>query len=163
MAMTTVRRATGLTGAGLAVVMLASGCAQVRQGMGRGVERSTVVAAPSCQDFTFPIYFETGADQPTAAALQVMDDNAARVRACSVAQVTVTGLADAEGSAAQNLDLSRRRAAVVAQALAARGYPTPGFEVGAAGEAGATGPRGAATPMRRVTQVSVRFSAAAPR
>lgn len=159
MAMTSVRKMA----AALAILAAVGGCAQVREGVRRVGDRNAVVAAPTCQDFSFPIYFETGADRLTAAALQVIDDNAPRVRACSVARVAVTGLADAEGSAAQNLELSRRRATVVAQTLAARGYPTPTFEVAAAGEAGATGPRGAAAPMRRVTQVSVRFAGAAPR
>jgi outer membrane protein OmpA-like peptidoglycan-associated protein len=163
MATTTVKTTTKAMGAGLAVALLLGGCAQVRETVRRGVDRNSVVTAPSCQDFTFPIYFETGSDQPTPAALQVMDDNAARVRACSVAQVTVTGLADAQGSAAENMDLSRRRAAAVAQALSQRGYPTPTFQVAAAGDVGATGPRGAASPMRRVAQVSVRFETAAPR
>jgi len=150
-----------LTAAAAAAAAL-GGCAQVREGVQRVTNRNAVVAAPACQDFSFPIYFETGADRLTAAALQVIDDNSARVRACRVAQLNVTGLADADGSAADNLELSRRRATAVARALAARGYPAPSFEVAAAGEAGATGPRGTATPMRRVAQVSVRFAAATP-
>lgn len=150
------------TAAALAVVMVVSGCAQVSQGVRRVTSRDAVVTAPSCQDFTFPLYFEAGSDQLSVAAMQVVDDNAPRVRACTVRQVAVTGLADAEGDAAANLELSRRRAAVVAQALSARGYPAPTFDVGAAGETGATGPRGAAAPMRRVAQVSVTFTAAQP-
>ncbi len=159
MAMTSVWK----TAAAAAVLAAVAGCAQVSEGVRRVTNRNAVVTAPSCQDFSFPIYFETGADRLTAAALQVIDDHAARVRACPVARVAVTGLADAEGTAAQNLELSQRRATVVAQTLASRGYPAPTFEVAAAGEAGATGPRGAAAPMRRVTQVNVRFAGAAPR
>lgn len=151
------------TTAAVAGVLLLSGCAQVSQGVRRVANRNAVVAAPSCQDFSFPIYFETGADRLTAAALQVIDDNASRVKACPVSQVAVTGLADAEGDPQANLELSRRRATVVAQALSARGYPTPSFDIAAGGEAGATGPRGAAAPMRRVTQVSVTFAAQTPR
>lgn len=153
--MTTVWKAAAVV-AGVAVL---AGCAQVQQGVRRVTNRDAVVTAPSCQDFSFPIYFERGADRLTAAALQVIDDNSPRVRACQAAQVSVTGLADAEGTAAQNMELSRRRGAVVAEALAARGYPAPTFA--AAGEAGATGPRGAMTPMRRAAQVNVRFAAAA--
>ena len=157
--MTRVWRATTL----VAGVLVLSGCTTVREGVRRVTNRDAIVAAPSCQDFSFPIYFETGADRLTTAALQVIDDSSAKVKACQVAQVSVTGLADAEGAAAENMELSRRRATVVGQALSARGYPTPTFDLAAGGEAGATGPRGAAAPMRRVTQVNVRFAAAAPR
>ena len=150
------------TTAAMAGALLLGGCAQVSEGVRRVTNRNAVVAAPSCQNFSFPIYFETGADRLTGAALQVIDDNSSRVKACPVSQVAVTGLADAEGEAAANMELSRRRAATVAQALSARGYPTPTFDVGAAGEAGATGPRGAAAPMRRAAQVSVTFASQTP-
>jgi outer membrane protein OmpA-like peptidoglycan-associated protein len=133
-------------------------CAQVQKFR----TRADMVAAPVCTDFSFPIYFASGSEQLPPAALQVIDQHAAQVRACQVASVNVTGLADAEGSAERNMELSRRRATVVAQALAARGYPAPTFEVAAAGSAGAATAAGA-TPLRRRTEVSVKFASAAPK
>ena len=142
--------------AGVAAMTL-GGCAQVK----RFRTRAEMVTPPACTDFTFPIYFASGSDQVPAAALQVIRQNAAQVKACKVAQVAVTGLADAEGSAERNLELSRRRAATVAKALAAAGYPAPTFDVAAGGEAGAATAAGTA-PLRRRTEVSVKFASTAP-
>ena len=142
--------------AGVAAMTL-GGCAQVK----RFRTRAEMVTAPACTDFSFPIYFASGSDRVPAAALQVIEQNAAMVKACRVAEVSVTGLADAEGSPERNLELSRRRAATVARALAARGYPAPRFEVAAAGEAGAATAAGAA-PLRRRTEVSVKFASKTP-
>jgi hypothetical protein len=50
----------------------------------------------------------------------------------------------------------------VTQALATRGYPTPRFEVAAAGDAGAVGPAGAVSPLRRRAEVNVRFASTKP-
>jgi outer membrane protein OmpA-like peptidoglycan-associated protein len=117
-----------------------------------------VVAAPTCQDFTFPLYFQAGSDQITREGLQVIDSNAGRAIACPGAMVQVTGLADSAGDAAANLQLSQRRAVSVGQALAARGYPTPAFE--GQGAAGSTTAAGRNEPLRRRAEVSVRFPAA---
>ena len=142
--------------AGVAASTL-GGCAQVQKFR----TRSEMVAAPACTDFAFPIYFASGSEQLPPGALQVIDQHAAQVRACPVASVNVTGLSDAEGSAERNMELSRRRATVVAQALAARGYPTPNFEVAAGGEQGAATASGT-TPLRRRTEVSVKFASRTP-
>ena len=142
-------------------VFALAGCAQVNNTVRRATNRGQVVAQPACRDFSFPIYFETGSDRLTRDALQLISDSAARVTACKVAEVQVTGLADADGSAQRNLELSRRRALVVTQALATRGYPTPRIDVSAAGEAGATTSAGEA-PLRRRTEVNVRFASTRP-
>ena len=137
-------------------------CASVNEGVRRVTGRSAVVAAPACQDFAFPLYFRTGSEQLTPEGLQVIDNYSARVRACPVAELRVTGLADAEGGPVANLELSQRRAAAVAQILSARGYPTPSFDVAAQGEAGAATAGGRVEPLRRRAEVSVRFAGSAP-
>jgi outer membrane protein OmpA-like peptidoglycan-associated protein len=139
-----------------------AGCAQVNKQVQRVTHRGQVVAQPTCQDFTIPIYFETGSDRLTREAVQAINDHSAQIGACKVAEVAVTGLADAEGSAERNLELSRRRAIAVTQALSTRGFPTPRFEVAAGGETGASGPAGAVTPLRRRAEVNVRFASAKP-
>jgi outer membrane protein OmpA-like peptidoglycan-associated protein len=147
---------TAAWGAAVAAVTLA-GCAPVQKFR----SRAQMERAPACTDFEFPVYFASGSEQMPAAALQVIRAHAAQVKACKVASVTVTGLADAEGSAQANMELSRRRAASVASALAASGYPTPTFAVGAAGAAGAETAAGTA-PLRRRTDVSVKFAQSRP-
>ncbi len=137
-------------------------CTTVNEGVRRVTGRSAVVTAPVCQDFAFPLYFRTGSEQLTPEGLQVIDNYSSRVRACPVAELRVTGLADAEGGAVSNLELSQRRATAVAQILAARGYPTPTFEVGAQGEAGAATAAGRTEPLRRRAEVSVRFATPTP-
>jgi len=145
----------------LGLLATIAGCAQVTKTVGRVTDRSQVVAQPACLSFNFPIYFETGSDRLTREAMQLINDSSAQVRACRVAEVKVTGLADADGSAERNLELSRRRAAIVTQALATRGYPAPSFDIDAAGEGGAQTPVGA-TPLRRRAEVNVRFASPTP-
>ena len=145
----------------MATGLVLSACAQVDKGVRRITGRSAAVTAPVCRDFTFPLYFQTGSDQVTPEGVQVIDQNAARVRACPVAELRVTGLADAQGEPAANLALSQRRATAVGQVLAARGYPQPSFDLAAAGETGAAA-GGRSEPMRRRAEVSVRFAAPAP-
>ena len=62
------------------------------------------------------------------------------------------GLADATGEAQANLELSKRRAQSVSQALADAGLPAAEFKVSAAGQAGALTNDGRA-PLRRRTDV----------
>ena len=150
----TVRMAVLAAGAAAATL---GGCAQVQ----RFRTRAEMVKAPACTDFDFPIYFASGSDELPAAAVQVIRQRAAQVRACQVASVRVTGLSDAEGSPEANLALSQRRAAAVARVLAANGYPAPAFDVAAGGEAGAATAAGAA-PLRRRTEVSVKFATKTP-
>ena len=59
------------------------------------------------------------------------------------------------GTSESNLTLSQRRAQTVAAALAEAGWPTPVFEVEAAGAAGATTATGAQEPLRRRTEIIV--------
>ena len=114
-----------------------------------------VASRPACTDVVFPIYFAEGSDQLTPTAGQVIGSEAALVRGCRIGYVSVLGLTDAAGGAAHNLDLSRRRAATVAQALASAGLPAPKFEVNGAGETGALTDRGRPVPLRRKTEVVI--------
>jgi len=113
-------------------------------------------SAPVCADFSFPIYFETNSRQLTPAARQVVTDAAQRVRGCRLGRIDVVGLADADGAASLNLALSRQRATVVADLMAAAGLPRPVFDIDAVGEAGAITPDGRPEPLRRRTEVVIR-------
>ena len=146
---------------GLAGVMALSACAQVGGAVRRVTNRGQVVAQPVCRDFNFAIYFQPGSDRITREALQVINDSSARLGACKVQKVEVTGLADADGPGQRNLELSRRRALTVTQALSTRGFPTPTFDIDAAGEAGASQGQ-TADPLRRRTEVNVRFASTQP-
>ena len=160
--MRSLTKALAFAAVPLAASAVLGGCAQVNKTMARVTDRSDIVAQPTCMSFNFPIYFETGSDRLTREALQLINDSSAQVRACQVAEVQVTGLADADGSAERNLALSQRRAVAVTQALAARGYPSPTFDINAAGAAGATTAVGMA-PLRRRAEVNVRFASSTPK
>ena len=112
-------------------------------------------ARPACTDVVFPIYFAEGSDQLTPTASQVIGVQASVVHGCRIGYVSVLGLTDANGGSSKNLDLSRRRAATVAKALAAAGLPTPKFEVNGAGESGALTDKGRPVPLRRKTEVII--------
>jgi len=121
------------------------------------------VASVLCSDFNFPIYFEKGSDQLTAAAQQEIVYTASRVKGCRIGTIDVLGLADADGAARRNLVLSRQRAQVVAQALAASGLPAPKFDIEALGESGAITPDGKPEPLRRRTEVVIHAMPPAPK
>jgi peptidoglycan-associated lipoprotein len=123
-------------------------------------DRSVVrlgLAPPSvlCADFSFPIYFETASEGLTEAARQEIAYAAARVKGCKLGPVAVLGLADADGAARRNLVLSRQRAVVTAEALAAAGLPAPTFDIQAMGEQGAMTSQ-VKEPLRRRTEVVIR-------
>ena len=113
------------------------------------------VVRPACTDVVFPIYFAEGSDQLTPTASQVIGVQASVVRGCRIGYVSVLGLTDANGASSKNLDLSRRRAATVAKALAAAGLPAPKFEVNGEGESGALTDKGRPVPLRRKTEVVI--------
>jgi outer membrane protein OmpA-like peptidoglycan-associated protein len=121
-------------------------------------------AAPAivCTDFNFPIYFEKGSDQLDADAQQEIRYAAARVKGCKLGATEVLGLADADGAAHRNLVLSRKRAVVVAEALATYGLPAPSFDIEAFGKSGSVTPNGEPEPLRRRTEVVIRASPPTP-
>ncbi len=116
-----------------------------------------------CADFNFPIYFQKGSDQLDPDARKEITYAAARVKGCKLGVMEVLGLADADGPAHRNLVLSRKRAMVVAEALAADGLPAPTFDIEAIGEAGAKTPGGEPEPLRRRTEVVIRASPPIPK
>ncbi len=67
------------------------------------------------------VLFDSGAVQPTAASLRLLDRLAPLAHACPGATLNVQGHTDVLGDADQNLRLSLRRAEAVVAALAARG------------------------------------------
>lgn len=145
---------------GVATVVVAaaglSGC-----GMTRFMDRTAVIAEPSpCTTRRFEVYFADSEARLTEPARQAIGMTAAQLQGCDIRKVQVMGLADARGGVTANQSLSERRALAVAEALTAAGWPSPVFEVEAAGEAGAADAGGVREPMRRRTEVLIE---AAPR
>lgn len=125
-------------------------------GGARYTERDQLVAEPTaCAERRFDIYFAEGQDRLTEPARALIGMTAAQLEGCAIQRVRVTGLADASGRADANQALSERRAAAVAQAFEAAGWPAPAFEVEAVGAEGATTAEGAREPLRRRTEVIV--------
>jgi outer membrane protein OmpA-like peptidoglycan-associated protein len=115
----------------------------------------TTQTASLCQDVTFPIYFAEWSDQLTDTAKQVLATAATQVKGCRIGYVSVLGLTDSKGSAPDNLELSRRRAQMVASALQSAGLPAPKFEIRGLGEIGSVTPHGKEVPLRRKTEVAI--------
>jgi outer membrane protein OmpA-like peptidoglycan-associated protein len=114
--------------------------------------------APVCADVNFPIYFAKGSDQLSEPAHEAILAGAAQVKTCTVSEVDVLGLADVDGPAAANQDLSRRRASIVAQALIAAGMPAPLFDVEGLGEAGARTVHGRRALLQRKAEVDIHIA-----
>jgi len=134
------------------LAMALSSCASVRSA------RDRIVRAPKvCQDVTLPIYFEPNEARITREGRRVIAAGAAQARGCEVDAVRVVGLADAAGEPAANLELSRQRAASVADAIVKAGLPAAEFDVAAAGQAGAVTSAGQ-VPVRRRADVTLKMS-----
>lgn len=122
----------------------------------RPVNRDALVTTPGpCAAKRFDVYFGENQDRLTQSALQAIGLTATQLQGCSIRSVKVLGLADASGGAAENMDLSQRRAVAVAEALTAAGWPAPAFDIAAGGDEGATVARGVEEPLRRRTEVVV--------
>ena len=116
--------------------------------------RSQIVEmAPTCEDFAVQIYFERDSAEVTTEARGVLKGAGALTRNCKVASVHVVGLADAVGAADVNLELSKKRANAVTEALAKVGFRHVEFDVAAAGDLGAVTKNGEAKPLRRRADV----------
>lgn len=127
-----------------------AGCA------GGPMGRDRIVKAPAvCQDITLPIYFEPNQAEVTREGRRVIAAGATQARGCTVTAVRVLGLADAAGDPAANLELSRRRAASVADAIQKAGLPAAEIDTAAAGQAGAVTPTGEVRPVRRRADVTL--------
>jgi peptidoglycan-associated lipoprotein len=144
----------------LAVAAL-TGCAQTTTTTTTTPTAAATAAPPqqrTCVDAVFPIYFRTGSAALTDPALQAIRMTAEQTRGCQAVEVRVMGLADADGGAQRNQDLSRARAETVAAALAAQGFPAPAYDIEAVGSAGAKTLLGAIIPSRRRAEVVILFT-----
>jgi outer membrane protein OmpA-like peptidoglycan-associated protein len=135
-----------------------SGCAQTTAAT-RPATAAAGAAGPDrrCEDTSFPVYFRTGSAALTDPAIQAIRMTADQTKGCQALEVRVMGLADADGGAQRNQDLSRARAETVAAALAAQGFPAPAYDIEASGSAGSKTPLGAIIPSRRRAEVVIRF------
>jgi outer membrane protein OmpA-like peptidoglycan-associated protein len=139
--------------AGIALLLLMGGCATVENA------RARLVRPPAtCADQTVSIYFEADSAELTREGRMLIAQAASATAGCRVASVDVLGLADAVGTPAANLELSKKRAEAVAQALSANGLPAAEFRVGAAGDAGALTAKGQTRPLRRRVDVTVHLA-----
>ena len=135
------------------LVLSLSACATVKSA------RDRIVRAPArCADQTVQIYFEPDSADVTKEGRAVLNLAAKDSQACKVSSVEVLGLADSVGAPDANLELSKRRAQSVTDALTAAGLPAADFKVAAAGQAGATNSKGDPRLLRRRTDVVLHLS-----
>jgi outer membrane protein OmpA-like peptidoglycan-associated protein len=117
------------------------------------------VAAAACPTADFVVYFEWDRSNLNPAALETIDSAVRQAQACNLDAVVVVGHTDTSGSNEYNVGLSERRAAVVRDALAARGVPANVMRTEAHGEtdlARATRD-GVREPLNRRTAVTITF------
>ncbi|WP_337186813.1 OmpA family protein [Phenylobacterium sp.] len=145
-------RIVGLMGAVLTTAGLAA-CATGPSGRA-AIETPTA----TCREVTIPIYFEPNEAEVTPEGRGVLAAETRAVRGCRIEGVRVVGLADAVGDPAANLELSKRRAASVAEAIKAAGLPDAEFEMAAAGQADSISSDGQLRPLRRRADVTLRVS-----
>lgn len=138
---------------GLALTMALGGCAALPNGRDRIVRSD-----PSCQDVSIPIYFEADEAHLTPESRRVVATQAAQAKRCQVNGVRVIGLADAAGDPAANLELSKQRAASVADAIIRAGLPAAEFDLTAVGQAGSVTADGRVQPVRRRADITLRLS-----
>ena len=115
--------------------------------------------AATCPISQFVVYFEWDRSNLNQAALDVIDNAMTRARECALSTATIVGHTDTSGPAAYNIGLSQRRAAVVAEALSARGMPTELIVTEARGETDLAQPTrdGVREPLNRRTAVTITF------
>ncbi len=115
--------------------------------------------AAVCPTSDFTVYFEWDRSNLNQAALETIDAAVTRARECNVSTVSVVGHTDTSGSTQYNQGLSERRAAVVRDALIARGVGAGAINTQARGEtelARATAD-GVREPLNRRTAVTISF------
>ena len=141
----------GLTVAGLAAGLLVTGCASSPWPRSRA---QIEIAPARCEAFQVQIYFDRDSTKLTREARSILAEAGKMARGCDVKAVRVVGLADAVGAPGDNLDLSKRRAGAVTQALGRVGFRNVSFDVQAAGDTGATTLGGANRPLRRRADIN---------
>ena len=112
-----------------------------------------------CPTSEFVVYFEWDRSNLNQAALETIDAAVQRARECNIASIVLVGHTDTSGSTAYNQGLSERRAAVVRDALVARGLGAGAITTQARGEtdlARATRD-GVREPLNRRTAVTITF------
>jgi outer membrane protein OmpA-like peptidoglycan-associated protein len=138
---------------GLVLAMGLGGCVTMKSARDRIVRTQ-----PSCQDVSIPIYFEPDQATLTPEGRRVIAAQAAQARRCRVDGVRVLGLADAAGDPAANLELSKQRAASVADAIMKAGLPPAEFDLTAAGQAGSITSDGKVQPVRRRADITLKLA-----
>jgi outer membrane protein OmpA-like peptidoglycan-associated protein len=116
-----------------------------------------LVISQKCADLDFPVYFKRFSAKLTAPARAIIVDAGRQSQGCPVASVTVLGLSGGKDPHRRLLDLSSKRASVVAKALAQAGFPEPVFKVQAEAQ-GLTGEEAAREPLQRRAEVVIKFS-----
>ena len=145
---------TGLAMLGAATLLVA--CTTTAPQGRAAIEKPAV----ACQPASVSLYFEPNSSEVTREAAAVLRGAADLAKGCRIDGVRVVGLADAAGTSADNLALSKARATAVTAALQRAGLPAAEFDVAAAGDAGAVNRQGEAAPLRR--RVDVRLAISAP-
>lgn len=113
----------------------------------------------ACPTSEFVVYFEWDRSNLNQAALETIDAAVQRARECNLASIVLVGHTDTSGSTTYNQGLSERRAAVVRDALVARGLGAGAITTQARGEsdlARATAD-GVREPLNRRTAVTITF------
>ena len=105
---------------------------------------------PTCEDITFPVYFQEKSDALTPPALQMLAMAADKARDCRVQGVEVVGLADQRDASPE---LSQLRAENVSRALMAQGLTVPRTD--ALGDVSTRTRDGRTQPMQRRTEVVI--------
>lgn len=114
---------------------------------------------PACPAANFVVYFEWDRSNLNDAALQTIDSAVRGALACNTTAAVVVGHTDTSGSTQYNMALSERRAAVVRDAMVARGLAASLVTTQARGEgdlARATRD-GVREPLNRRTAVTITF------
>lgn len=142
-------RVVATTSIALGAVLLTA-CSTAQQ-----VGQAVGLAPTPCQDAAVTLYFEPNEAQITSVGLEIVRVTARRLKTCPIQELSILGLADANGSPYDNLELSKRRAEHVRDAFLAAGLKVERFTLRAAGSIGAETPSGAQVPVRRRVDVTV--------
>lgn len=114
-------------------------------------------SSAACGPGSLDVYFDTEATELSLEARRLVSAFQDTFRGCRIDEVVIIGMASAAGEDPANLEISKQRAAVIASAMQAHGWPPSRFKVLARGEGGAT--VGATdVPMRRRATVRVQSS-----
>ncbi len=114
-----------------------------------------VLPSTACSDTTVTLYFGPGEDNLDPTGREIVREASRRLKGCPVQELTILGLADPEGQAQANLELSKRRAEHVRDAFLRDGLPVQRFTLAANGDVGAVRPSGVVEPVRRRVDVTV--------